>query len=387
MRYFVFVFLVVFGAISSASASAPGPGVYLNSNGSPLLSLIGSTEHNLDIEIYTMEDPSVRVLLRQALARGVKIRILHDPSPDGMTCDVFANPAAAPQVSADCQDQQKLVSDVNNAGGSYTPFDKKTLCANGGGPDGQGCYEHGKIAISDGKLALLSTGNFDPTNMCIESEHPTQCDRDFSVIEDDQTVISTLENIFETDLKGVSYNVQSLIPASLADILTVSPVALQPLLDLVHSAKKSIVIETQYLKDPTFNAALVEMSKKPGMSVSVTTSSFCYFDPPSSSETNETKAIYTAFDQAGISSSTFDHLDLINGHAGYMHAKVIIVDGEKAWIGSENGSDESLGENREYGIVFTNPDWISAVGPVVAADHVNSANETWQQSLACAKDK
>jgi phosphatidylserine/phosphatidylglycerophosphate/cardiolipin synthase-like enzyme len=393
MIYAAFGLLGMFSSLFSISSTFAAvkvsqvvpAGVYLNSNGSPLIPLIESTKHSLDIEIYTMEDPYVRQLLRDALARSVKIRILHDPNPDGMTCNVFAAPTAT--TSADCKDQQKLVSDVTSAGGSYTPFDKKTLCPNGGGSDGTYCYEHGKMVISDGSVVLISTGNFDPTNMCLAPENPTQCDRDFTVIESDTTIVSTLESIFQNDLKGVAYDVQSLIPPSLTGVLTVSPVSLQPLLDLIKSAKSSIVVETQYLEEPEINAALVEMAKKPGVKVTVTTSSVCYFDTPSSSDADETKQTYTAFDQAGISTTMFDHLDLINGAAGYLHAKVIIVDGTKAWVGSENGSTGSLTENREYGVIFTDPQWIATLTPVLAADHSSPNNETWQQSLACTKDK
>ncbi|HEV7236131.1 MAG TPA: phospholipase D-like domain-containing protein, partial [Ktedonobacteraceae bacterium] len=35
----------------------------------------------------------------------------------------------------------------------------------------------------------------------------------------------------------------------------------------------------------------------------------------------------------------------------YIHAKIIVVDGQKAFVGSENISTQSLDQNRELGII------------------------------------
>ena len=37
----------------------------------------------------------------------------------------------------------------------------------------------------------------------------------------------------------------------------------------------------------------------------------------------------------------------------YMHAKIIVVDGQKAFVGSENISTQSLDQNRELGILVS----------------------------------
>lgn len=367
---------------SSNPGEAPAEGVYLNSSGSPLLPLLQSATQSIDIEIYTMSDTTVRSLLRSALARGVKVRILKDPHPDGQTCDPFG--AASPDTSSDCADQQKLVSDVRAAGGLFEPFDKQTLCPNGGGNDGSGCYEHGKIAMVDGKTALISTGNFDDTNLCIDGT--SQCDRDYTLITTESEVYDTLENIFEADSRATAYDVSTLIPSDLAETLTVSPISQQPILDFINSAQSSVEVETQYLEDPDMNAAL-EAAAKRGVNVSVTVASVCAFGKPSASDASDFSQTYTAFDSAGISSAMFNSSNLINGKKGYLHAKAIIVDGSRAWLGSENGSAESLTENREYGMVFDDADWVASLKQIVDADHSSPDSETWQQSLACQKDK
>lgn len=378
--------------ISSAQAShvgfqgMPAPGVYLNSEGSPLIPLLQQAQRSIDIEIYTMQDPEVRSLLRSALSRNVQIRVIQDGSPAGASCDVFSNSAPSAQVdAADCEDQRKLVAEVRSSGGTYIPFDKQNLCPNGGNPGGHGCFQHGKIAVVDRQISLISTGNFDATNLCIVSENPSRCDRDWSVIVNDGTVVQTLEALYEADLKGVSYDVRTLIPASLQGILIVSPYALQPLVDFVNTATRTIDIETQYLRDPVFNAALIAAAKR-GVQVNVTVSSACAFGKPKNSDVTEFTKVYSAFDKAGISSSMFNSSNRINGHSGYMHAKVIIVDGQTGWIGSTNGSTTSMTENREYGVIFESAVGVQKALSVTRADHDSPDSESWTDSLNCAKD-
>jgi phosphatidylserine/phosphatidylglycerophosphate/cardiolipin synthase-like enzyme len=382
-------------AAAPAWADVPAPGVYLNSNGSPLFPLLESATQSVDIEIYTMNDMAVHADIRAAMARGVRFRILKDPNPLEDPCNTFlplGQSGRPSDDSANCQDQRQLVADVRNAGGSFEPFDKATLCPNGGksgyggSSAGTGCFEHGKIAIVDGTTALISTGNFDDTSLCLASENPSRCNRDYTVVENDSTIVSTLENIFNTDLQAQSYDVRTLIPSSLTDVLTVSPYSLPPLLDLINSAQTSIDVETQYLKDSEMNQALMDAAHR-GVHVNVTVASICAFGTPSASEAKAATTTYSDFDRAGISTAMFNNSNTINGKPGYLHAKTIIVDGNRAWVGSENGSTESLTENREYGVIFTDSEWVSGVLGIVTADHNSPDSETWNDSLGCAKDR
>ena len=369
------------------TTAMPTPGVYLNSEGSPLIPIltnIGKSPRykSLDIEIYTMSDPKVRLLLREALNRNVKIRIIKEPNPVGEACDVFAPDS---NDTPDCKDQQKLVTEIRRAGGRFEPYNKKALCPNSaGGPSGSGCFEHGKIVLIDG-LALISTGNFDDSNLCIASESPGTCNRDFTLITDESSVVGSLQDIFDADLVGTSYDLRSKIPSSLRYTLTVSPISLTPIVDFIHSAQQSIILEAQYLEDPELNAALIERAKK-GIHVSITTASTCSFGTPTPNDVKKTQGFYRAFDAAGISSAMFNASNKVNGRDGYMHAKVIVVDNSRAWLGSENGSSESLTDNREYGLIFGDAEWVKKISDVATEDHKSPNSETWQESLTCKKD-
>jgi phosphatidylserine/phosphatidylglycerophosphate/cardiolipin synthase-like enzyme len=95
---------------------------------------------------------------------------------------------------------------------------------------------------------------------------------------------------------------------------------------------------------------------------------------------------FQAFDQAGVNSKIFDSEMNVGPKPGYLHAKVILVDGEHAWVGSVNGSTESLSVNREFGIFSDDPNFVRHLSSVLYADFNDSKTETWQQSLDCAKD-
>ncbi|GHU65305.1 hypothetical protein FACS1894123_11110 [Bacteroidia bacterium] len=365
----------------------PRSGAYVNSEGSPLLPLLHNARGKIDIEIYTIKDKTVRTLLRDALKRGVNVRIVKDASVLGETCNVFGNGAdtgALNPDAVDCPDQQQFVREVRQAGGVFEPFNEAALCGIGIGAGRHGCFQHGKIALVDG-LALISSGNFDSTNLCIAEEQPRTCNRDYSVIIERQDVFNTLEKIFEADLAGNTYDLRSLIPSSLSDMLTVGPVSLDPLVRLLDSARRTIDLEAQYLDMPIMNSA-IERAANRGVKVSLTVASACAFGHPDNGKVQNITRVYTRFDSLGISSRMFTSQNLINGRPGYMHAKIIVVDGARAWIGSDNGSTESLTQNREYGFVFDTAPDVSRVLGTVAADHLSGDTETWRESLSCSKD-
>jgi len=62
----------------------------------------------------------------------------------------------------------------------------------------------------------------------------------------------------------------------------------------------------------------------------------------------------------------------VTGHKGNadldIHAKAVVADGARAYVGSENFSGGSLGYNRELGVMFSDPAAVAAVGSSIARD-------------------
>jgi phosphatidylserine/phosphatidylglycerophosphate/cardiolipin synthase-like enzyme len=72
---------------------------------------------------------------------------------------------------------------------------------------------------------------------------------------------------------------------------------------------------------------------------------------------------FRALTASGVKIRTYDSKALI-----YIHAKAIIVDDMKAFVGSENFSGPSLDDNRELGIIFSKPDIISSIQKTFESD-------------------
>jgi phosphatidylserine/phosphatidylglycerophosphate/cardiolipin synthase-like enzyme len=76
----------------------------------------------------------------------------------------------------------------------------------------------------------------------------------------------------------------------------------------------------------------------------------------------------------------------VKNKSGYLHAKAIVVDRARAWVGSVNGSTTSIENNREFGIMLNAASEVSKLEAYINADFSHPDSETWQESLLCKKD-
>jgi cardiolipin synthase A/B len=58
----------------------------------------------------------------------------------------------------------------------------------------------------------------------------------------------------------------------------------------------------------------------------------------------------------------------------YMHAKIIVVDNKVAYVGSENISVQSLDQNRELGIIVSDPSVLNTLQTTFQYDWGASQN-------------
>jgi phosphatidylserine/phosphatidylglycerophosphate/cardiolipin synthase-like enzyme len=387
-------------------SSAVRPGLYDNSQGSPLVALIDQANSTLDMEIYEMDDPKVIQSIRSAIKRGVVVNIVKEPRPVGASCKVFEslssntprpsqpgvpapveNQPNTPVViertgGASCDDQTQLVSEVINAGGQYAPFAKAELC---GGNGAKQCLEHGKLAVVDSELALISSGNFNTTSLCDLDYSPKTCNRDYSYVTDEGAVTKAFHAVVAKDVLGQGYDVGSVLGSDVAERVTVGPNSLDPLISFIETAKQRIQIENQYLKDPTLNAALIKMAKK-GIRIQIVVASACSFGKPRPTDVQKITKIFGDFEKAGIATRMFTKNIRVGGNSGYLHAKAIVVDGKKAWVGSVNGSTQALTLNREFGIFFDKANEVKKLASIIESDFADPHGETWQESLQCAEN-
>ncbi len=387
--------LINYSLASTQEFSTSLGGLYDNAAGSPVISLINQANMTLDLELYEMDDPEVITSIRRALSRGVLVHIVKEPKPVGASCHVFdsydtlkrkllsnSTPLAQHGQGADCQDQQQLVRDVNASGGRYVPFVKPDLCGENGTKN---CLQHGKIVIVDSKIAMISSGNLNTTNLCDLKYFPSACNRDYSYVTADPQVALTLQEIVEADLAGHRYDVADLLTSETSKKLTVGPHSLAPLISFIESAKNHIQIENQYLKEATINAALIRAAQQ-GIQVDIVIESACSFGKPKPNEAKKLALIFKDFDQAGISTRMFNKKIQINGVPGYLHAKAIVIDRKMAWMGSVNGSTQAVSLNREFGIFFDQKKDVEKLSQLIESDFSNPNAESWEASLNCAEN-
>ncbi len=379
------VVLLAFLSQSFVYGGEPSPerykGLQVNGEAPVLVDLLKQANETIDIEIYEMGDLEVRAALRDALMRKVRIRVVKEPKPIGAKCDEMSPPNE--RDNADCADKKLLVDQILKGGGTYVPFNKEQLCAEG---TAKQCFEHGKLVIIDEKIALVSSGNFNSSNLCTESADPSKCNRDYSYVIRRRRFVRALLRVFEMDILSTRYDLIETLRPGPAKRITVSPLSLQPLIDFIKSAKKSIRIENQYLKDADLNQAIIDQAKA-GVHVEVSLASLCAFSKPKANDRKKAQELFGAFDEAGIQVRMFTNSIKVEGRPGYMHAKAIVVDDRRAWMGSVNGSTNALSRNREFGFFFKDRKSVKKLVQTMDEDFRDPGAETWQESLECLKDR
>ncbi len=363
-------------------------GLYDNSVYSPIIDLIHSAQSSVQIEIYTMKDQNVRNEIRAAMNRNVAVQIVEEPTPVEDTCHPFTGQSSS---DADCADLTRLIQEVRAKGGQFVPFNKD-LCGGGSASfnSQKSCVEHGKMTIIDQSVVMLSTGNYDYTNLCdsVGNSALAKCDRDYSYVTRDPAIVSSLEAIFQHDLSGSPYNLASLLPQgssfAATQSLIVSPDSLDPIVAFIDAAQRELIVENQYLNEPTMNAAIVRAAKR-GVDVTVLTASVCSYGSVTPTDQKRVPQIYGAFDAAGVKSRMFTKNNRVGGKPGYLHAKTMVRDGNVAFVGSQNGSSMALTENREFGLIIQDSGVAQELRSLIVNDLMDAGSETWSQAMACSE--
>lgn len=193
---------------------------------------------------------------------------------------------------------------------------------------------HAKTAIFDDSFALITTMNLTTT---------FRLTRDAGVRIEDRVVLDDLNTLFAADLKNASTNA-SITPVLKSEALVIAPVnALSRLSSLIGSAKREILVTVENFSDGPVVDKLIEAAIR-GVSVKVI-APFCslngnpFFNFPALNHlAKNSVAIRVPPFPASVSSP-------------YIHQKMILVDGQRAFVGSENFSYNSLKKSREIGII------------------------------------
>lgn len=271
----------------------------------PLLDLIASAQEEILVKMYLWTPSRLDVVeaLGEAVARGVKVKVLLEREPSGGRVDLTVFQALKERGV-----EVKLT----------TPF--------------RFVFVHEKSLVVDRKLAWVGTMNLTGSSFT--------ANREYALILDDPKQVAEVAKVFDADWEGKRLDLsRALLVWAPSRTLggTKEGNARETLLALIRGAKREVFLEHQAMADPEVLAALKEALAK-GVRVRLV---------GSPREPGDTYFLAGAEElrQAGA--------ELRFLPDPYVHAKALVVDGEVALVGSLNLSANSLNANRELSVRFT----------------------------------
>lgn len=191
-------------------------------------------------------------------------------------------------------------------------------------------FTHQKTFVLDRRQAVITTANF--------TRSAFSKNREYGYLDGDAAEIREIEAMFEADWADRPF-----LPR--APRLVVSPSnARAKLLELIRSATSTLEIQDETCSDPEILQAIAERQHA-GVQVTV--------------------QVAEARDLRTLTSAGIPARRMVRH---YLHAKTIVVDRTRAYLGSENLTTNSLDHNRELGILLAEPAVVGTLAATVAAD-------------------
>lgn len=282
----------------------------------PILDLFNNAQTSIDLMIYLLSDREVITALKNAVLRGVAVRVMLEQNP----CCANNN-AMQRALFSELQEARIQVQWTN-------PSFRLT---------------HAKMAVIDDATALIMSQNLTKTSFTFN--------REANIVDRDPTDVAALSALFDADWGRTTYT-----PTN-PNLVIASVNARQKFLTLINGAARSLAIESEELQDTGIIDALVAAQKR-GVAV---------------------RYIGSVAPNTGSNPQRDDNATgrrrLVTGGAGvrllaapYVHTKTVIADGIVAFVGSENFSAASLDTNREIGILTADPATIARLTGVFTKD-------------------
>jgi phosphatidylserine/phosphatidylglycerophosphate/cardiolipin synthase-like enzyme len=305
--------------LAAVPASAAAPATYTlftepDQGFSPVYNLINGATTSIDLTMYELADTTAEQDLVAAEDRGVDVRVILDHREES------ENSAAYDYL------KDNGVGVVWSSSAYY--------------------YTHEKSLVVDDSTAVIMTAN-------LTSEYYSTS-RDFGIIDTDTNDVAAIAAVFNAD-----YAHTAVTPGD-GDDLVWSPTNSQTqLLALINGATTSLQIYSEEMDDTAIESALVKAAER-GVDVQLV----------GENEDGEYDSAYTKLADAGVQISYYS-----SSTGFYIHGKVIEADygtaDAKVFIGSENFSSTSLNENRELGLIISDPTVMSSIASTFASDFSN----------------
>jgi phosphatidylserine/phosphatidylglycerophosphate/cardiolipin synthase-like enzyme len=281
----------------------------------PVLAFIRGAQRALAIEMYLLTEGDAIQALIDAHTNGRVVQVILEPHPFGAD---GANQPAYDRLAA---------AGVDLAWASA-----------------RFALTHAKLIVADGKRALVMSLNLTHAGLTTN--------REYAIADSDPIDVGDAVAIFAADRAGLP------APAPSRDgHLLASPANARVRLgDLIAGARRALAIEIEELSDPATVNAIVAAAAR-GVAVTVVL--------PGAERSAGTEAAAGRLAAAGASVRASSTLTI--------HAKAIVADGARLYVGSVNLTPASLDQNREFGLRLDDPGLATRVAATIAADWARAA--------------
>jgi phosphatidylserine/phosphatidylglycerophosphate/cardiolipin synthase-like enzyme len=279
----------------------------------PIYNLISSAKKSIDMTMYELSDTTVTSLFAKAAASGVTVRVILDQN----------NEKANNLTAYDYLNANKVA--VHWANPAYACTHQKTITV-------------------DQATSAIMTLNLTPDDYATT--------RDFAVMTNNAADVAAIEATFNADFTNAT-----ITPATGANLAWSPTNSRSSLLALINGATKSLLISQEEFADPGIQSAL-EAALKRGVAATLVQENLG----------GKYSSVLNALKKDGAKIAIF------SSRTGYyIHAKTVLADygtaQAKMFVGSENFSTDSLNDNRELGLIFSDPACLAGVETAITANY------------------
>jgi cardiolipin synthase A/B len=283
-----------------------------------IYNLIASAKKSINMTMYELTDVTVMDAFAKGAKAGIAVRVILDQSGD-----------------------EKKVNTP-----AYNYLEENKCAVHWANP--AYAVTHQKTITVDAATSAIMTLNLTPTDY--------KSTRDFAVITNNTADVAAIETTFDADFKNAA------ITPPTGENLVWSPTnATSAIEALINGATKTLLISQEEFDDPTMVASVTAALKR-GVGVTLVQENI----------SNQYGATLTALKSAGAKIAVYS-----SSTGYYIHAKTVLADygtaGAKLFVGSENFTTDSLTQNRELGLIFSDAACMAGVNTAISTDFKNGA--------------
>ena len=279
----------------------------------PILDAINASQKEVDVEVYLLSDKDIIASLIAACGRGVTVRVMLEEHPFG---GGTINQKTHQQLNSSCV---------------HVAWTNPTFS-----------LTHEKTIVIDSQEVFILNQNLTASSFTKN--------REYDIIDTNRVDIATIQQLFQADWTRNSFRIGS-------SNLVISPLnSRDTLTSLVSSATTTLSIETEVIDDPDMIRLLMQKAKSIPVAIIL----------PSFSSVSSNKKVAQEFIASGIQVKTIT--------SPYIHAKLILVDNRRAYVGSVNLTTQSMDDNREVGIILSQQDILAPLRQTFSRDWENATS-------------